>query len=81
MHKHRVLPVLLSLFLCLLCMPVLADGETAANESARFIAPEDKQARTEYLSDGDPATRLSLKKGEELRIELDGDHAHLLAEL
>lgn len=47
MHKHRVLPVFLSLCLCLLCVPVLAEGEPAANASVRFIAPEDKQARTE----------------------------------
>lgn len=81
MQMRRILPILLVLCLCLLCAPVLADGDAAASASVRFVAPEDKQARTEYLSDGDPATRLSLKKGEELRVELDGASARLVAEL
>lgn len=81
MNKRSILLFFLAFCLCLPCAPVFADGEDAAGDPVCFVAPEGKQARTAYLTDGDPNTRLSLKKGEELRVEFSEGCAQLFAQL
>ena len=66
---HRILVLLLMALLAMTCLPALAEeAAEPGTVSAHLTAPEGKEDRIPYLTDGVSGTRLTLKKGESLTI-------------